>query len=224
MRRLLVYGVATLIALFVVAAFAFAIFQPIKVLPRIRLAPGFSLVNQAGTTLTNEDLRGQLVLYNFTYSRCGEACAQANETMHQVQERLAELDLAGVPVSLVSISVDSLRDTPAELQAYSNSLGAEPERWQVATTNNTNLLKTIVGSGFEVYYEPDDQGGYKLDPVFVLVDGWGIIRGEYRYLSRIPDAERILQHIQVLIEEIQQSVGAARLAYEAAHLFSCYAP
>jgi protein SCO1/2 len=224
MRKLIMYGAGVLVGLIILSTFAFAIFQPIKVLPRIRLAPGYSLVNQAGNTLTSEDMRGKVVLYNFTYSRCGEPCAAANETMRQVQDRLEEMDLGGVQVNLVSISVDALVDTPMVLQNYAVSLGADPSRWQFAMTTNPTILKTIVGRGFEVYYEPDDQGGYRLDPVFILVDGWGIIRGEYRFPSQTSDADRIIQHIQVLIEEIQRSVGAARLAYEAAHLFSCYAP
>ncbi|MCS7040866.1 MAG: hypothetical protein NZP34_14765, partial [Caldilineales bacterium] len=62
------------------------------------------------------------------------------------------------------------------------------------------------------------------DPVYILVDGWGIIRREYRYRTLTPDVDRIVRHIGVLAEEVRNSRGAARLAYEAAHLFLCYAP
>ena len=58
----------------------------------------------------------------------------------------------------------------------------------------------------------------------MLVDGWGIIRGKYRYQVAVSDADRILRHIGVLAEEVQKATGANKLIYEAAHLFLCYAP
>lgn len=224
LKRLALVSLVSLIVLFILSAFAFAIFQPIKVLPRTRLAPGFSMIDQDGQRLTNEDLRGRLVLYNFSYTRCPAPCGGLDQTMRQVQDRLGEIDLGGLPVTLLTISIDPGFDTPQVLRAYAQSVGADPQIWRFATLPDEKLLKTVVGAGFEVYYAPNPQGGYTLSPVFVLVDGWGIIRGEYRYQTQTPDVERILRHIGVLAEEVQNSVGAARLAYEAAHLFLCYAP
>lgn len=215
---LLVVGV-----LLVIGVFAFAIFQPIKVLPRIRLAPGFTLTDQNGQRLTSEDLRGQVVLFNFLYSGCGAECDQMNATMQEVQRRLGESDLGGLPVQFVTISFDPANDDPATLQRYAESLGADPSQWRFAT-GDAARLKEMIGGGFEVYYAPDDAGGYRFDPTFVLVDGWGIIRGKYRYQVQVPDADRILRHIGVLAEEVQKSTGANKLIYEAAHLFLCYAP
>jgi protein SCO1/2 len=103
------------------------------------------------------------------------------------------------------------------------SLGADSSQWRFAT-GDAARLKEMIGGGFEVYYAPDDAGGYRFDPTFVLMDGWGIIRGKYRYQVQVPDADRILRHIGVLAEEVQKSTGANKLIYEAAHLFLCYAP
>ena len=60
------------------------------------------------------------------------------------------------------------------------------------------------------------------DPTLVLVDGWGVIRGEYKYQTILSDAYKIVRHLGILGEEIRNSSGAASLAYEAAHLFLCY--
>jgi protein SCO1 len=209
-----------LIAAVVLAVVAFATLQPIKVLPRIRLAPGFILTDQDGNRVTNEDLRGRLVLYNFAYAGCGERCAPLDAVMAAVQERLASQTSGGAPVSLITISFDPERDTPAALQTYARAAGADPARWRFATADPARI-KDIVGGGFEAYYEPDGQGGFKFAPAFFLVDGWGIIRAEYR--NETPDPERIMKHIEAVEQEIHNSRGAARLAYEAAHLFLCYA-
>jgi len=208
--------------LLIASALAFKIFQPIQVLPRIRLAPAFSMVDQNGERLTSDRLQGQITLYTFTYTRCTAPCVNPDLTMQEIQRRLAEEPLS-TPVSLVSISFDPQHDTPDVLRTYAERMGAERGRWYIATTSDESLLKTIIGAGFEVYYQPRADGSFDFSPVFILVDGWGIVRGEYRYQTEVPTVERILRHLRVLDEEVRNSHGVARLAYEAAHLFLCYA-
>ena len=144
--------------------------------------------------------------------------------MQEIQSRLDELELGGVSTSFVTISFDPDYDTPEVLRTFADSLGADTTQWKFATTSDQTLLKAIIGGGFEAYYNQKDDGTFAFDPKFVLVDGWGIVRGEYRYQTQVPDTERILRHIGVLAEEVQNSQGAASLAYEAAHYFLCYTP
>ncbi len=216
--RLLYAGVILIVS----AAFVFKVFQPIQVLPRIRLAPGFSLIDQDGQRLTNEDLRGKIVLYAFTYTRCPSPCYEIETTMQEILQRQHEVQLGEVPLVLVTISFDPRHDTPAVLKAHARSLSVDSEKWIFATGSDESLLKTIIGAGFEVYYQQKEDGTFTFDPAFILVDGWGIIRGEYRYTTEVPTADRILRHLAVLADEINYSKGSARLAYETAHLFLCY--
>ena len=224
MNKYLFNGLYVVAGLLVVSAFAFKIFQPIQVLPRMRLAPAYSFIDQDNQEFTSETMRGQFVLYSFIYTNCDEPCNTANATLQEVQSRLNEVDLGDIPVSFVSISIDPDRDTPEALKTYGSTLGADFNQWKFATTSNKSLLKTVVGSGFETYYEDKGDGNFALDPGYVLVDGWGIIRAEYRYSTQVSDADRILRHLGVLAEEVKNSTGSAKLAYEAAHLFLCYAP
>ena len=224
MKRYLLFGVYGFLGLLVLSAIAFKVFQPVQVVPRIRLSPGFSLTTQEGNRLTNEDLRGQFVLYNFIYTGCPEPCNNLNSTMQEIQTRLDEVDLGGIPVKFVTISFDPENDTPEKLAAYAANQAADPDQWFFATTDDPVLLKTIIGGGFEAYYQQKEDGSFTFDPKFVLVDGWGIIRGEYKYQTMTPDADRILRHMGVMAEEVRNSQGAATLAYEAAHYFLCYVP
>lgn len=224
MNKYLLNGMYSLLALIVVSAFAFKILQPIQVLPRMQLSPAFSLTDQSNERLTSEDLRGRFVLYTFTYTHCPAPCYNINDTMQEVQSRLNEVILDGIEVAFVTISIDPDRDTPEVLNAYAQSINADLTQWQFGTTTNKALLKTIIGSGFETYYEDKGKGNFAFDPSFVLVDGWGIVRAEYRYQTEVSRADRILRHLGVLAEEVRNSTGSAKLAYEAAHLFLCYAP
>ena len=224
MNKYLLNGLYAFVALVVISAFAFKVFQPIQVLPRMRIAPAYSFIDQDNQVLTSETMRGQFVLYAFTYTNCPAPCYNTNDTIKEIQSRLGEVELSGIPVSFVTISIDPDRDTPEVLKAYGTALGADFSQWKFATTTNKALLKTIIGSGFETYYEDKGDGNFALDPGYVLVDGWGIIRSEYRYATEVSDADRILRHLGVLAEEVKNSTGSAKLAYEAAHLFLCYAP
>jgi protein SCO1/2 len=190
----------------------------------MQLSPAFSLTDQDNTRLTSEDLRGQFVIYNFTYTNCPAPCYDMNKTIQEVQSRLDEVTLDDISVTFVTISIDPDRDTPEALKSYADSLDADASQWKFATTTNKALLKTIIGSGFETYYEEKDNGSFTFDPSFVLVDGWGIVRAEYRYITEVSNADRILRHLGVLADEVRNSKGTAKLAYEAAHLFLCYAP
>lgn len=219
MKPVIVRALYVLIGLLVAGVVAFATLRPIQVLPRITLAPGFTLTDQNGARLTNEDLRGQIVLYNFTYTGCAAPCPQTSQTMRAVQDRLGEVDTGGLPFSLVTISFDPERDTPEALRAFAAQAGADSNVWRFATGDPVRL-KYAIGGGFNVYYAPTAGGGFTFDPVYVLVDGWGLIRAEYR--TATPEVDRLLRDIRLVAEEARNSTGAARYAYEAAHLFLCY--
>jgi protein SCO1/2 len=216
-------GLISFAAVVFLAVGAFVVFQPVQVLPRVRLAPGFTLTDQSGERLTSEDLRGKFVLYSFTYTSCPPPCGDVDATMQAVQTRLEEVELYGNQVAFVTISIDPERDTAEVLAAHAADLGAGPN-WRFATTDNQGALKDIVGGGFRTFYEQQDDGTFSFDPGFVLVDGYGIIRNEYRYQTVAPDVDRIVRHLGVIAEEVEKSTGAATLAYEAAHLFLCYSP
>lgn len=217
-------GLYGLLALLVLSVFSFKIFQPIQVLPRMQLSPAFNLTDQDNNSLTSEDMRGKFTLYTISYTNCPTPCYNINETMQEVQFRLNEVQLDGIEVEFVTISIDPERDTPEVLNTYAQTIGADTGIWHFATTENKSLLKTIIGGGFETYYEDKGNGEFAFDPSFILVDGWGIVRAEYRYATEVSSADRIIRHLGVLAEEARNSKGTTRLAYEAAHLFLCYAP
>ncbi len=211
------YGLGTLLAATVLA---FKVLSPIQVLPRIRLAPGFALIDQDGHPLSSEDLRGKVVLYTFYYTHCEGRCHDIIPTLQRIQAGLQALP-QDIPVQIVLISFDPEHDTPERLRAFADQVGANPSIWRFAT-GEPQHLRYAIGGGFEVYYRRNPDGAFTFDPAFILVDPIGVIRGEYRYPTLTPDHERILRHIDVLLNEIRNAKGLAKGLYEAAHLFLCY--
>ncbi|MBT8212042.1 MAG: SCO family protein [Acidimicrobiia bacterium] len=212
--------VAAVVGVLLVAVMAFAIFEPIQVLPRMQLAPGFALTDQNGAILTSEDTRGSVTLYTFAWAGCGDECAEINRTMAAVRERVAdEVDLGDTEFRLVTVSFGA-DEVPALAEAAEAS-GADGDIWRWAVADPA-LAKTVIGAGFGAFYETRSDGTFRFDPTFVLVDGWGVIRGDYRYATLAGTDDRVVRHVDVLAQELRNSSGVASLAYEAAHLFLCY--
>lgn len=209
-------AVSAVAAVVVLAVLAFAVLKPIKVLPRIRLAPGFALVDQRGATFSSESTRGAITLYTFVPLDCGDACAALEATMREVRERVPdEVDLGELEFDLVSISLTA-DAAPAELTAAATAAGADGEQWRFVGGSRTQL-ETVVGMGFRHAID-----AASFSPHFVVVDGWGMIRGDYRYQTLAGDADKLVRHVGLLVDEINNSSGVSSLAYGAAHVFMCY--
>jgi protein SCO1/2 len=203
---------------FVVVA-AFLLYQSTQVLPRISLAPGFSLIDQDGKRLTNEALRGSLVIYNFTQTRCSAPCRETSHTFQQIQKALTKVETGDIPVQFVTISYDLVYDTPEVLRGYANRLGADTSRWHFVSGDMTQL-RNILHVGFQTETSPTEDGSFMVEPTFALVDGWGIVRALYR--TATPDIELLRHDLQLVVREAQQSTGVNHYAYEAVHLFMCH--
>ncbi|GAB4426876.1 MAG: SCO family protein [Anaerolineae bacterium] len=243
---LLAYGLP---ALLVAGVLAFNIYRPILVLPRIGIGPGFGVSDISENKITNETMRGKIVLYSFTYTNCTSACPQLMEKLQAVRERLnnGEIELEGADIQIVTFSIDPERDTPEVLADYAARYGVTPGNddnavpWHFVTSDDPELVKIMVSSGFDLYYEKieDDQSPdgyrYKFVPMIVLIDGWGIIRSEYRQYEaneRLSfsdghsdiDSDILVRDLDLMAKEARNNKGLASAAYEAAHLFSCYPP
>ncbi len=220
----LLYIVYATFGLLLALTAAFVIYKPIKVLPRVRLAPGFILTNQDGETMNNEQFRGKITLYNFTYTRCQPPkCRQFDTIMKEVQDRMSEVETYGTPVEFVTITFDPEHDTPKVLKAYAEDIGADTSTWHFLTSDDPQQIRRVVGTGFQVYYKERGPGDFEFIPTIIMVDGWGIVRGIYNGRIYVADADRILNHFNVIASEAAFSKGANKLGYSAAHLFLCYA-
>jgi protein SCO1/2 len=197
----------------------FALFQPVKVVPRLGLAPGYALVDETGSPLTSEGMRGKVVVYATGYTHCTDDCYATDSIFGALQGRLDEAELGEVPVRLVTLTVDPERDTPDVLAAAARDRGADPAIWKFGT-GSPAALRTLIGTGFELYFGRTAEGEVEYRPGFMIVDGNGILRREYRW--GMPSVEGLLKDLRVIAREANASEGAARLAYEAAHLFACY--
>jgi protein SCO1 len=114
--------------------------------PRQRAARLFfsdrKLVTQHGKEVSfyTDVLQGKVVLINFVFTRCADACPMQSATLAAVQSLLA--DAVGRDVFLVSISVDPVRDTPQVLNEYASRFGAG-DGWSFLTGAKANVDEVV---------------------------------------------------------------------------------
>jgi len=194
-------------------AIAFAVFQPVQVLPRIRLGPGYALIDQDGARLTSEDGRGVITLVSFASLDCGTTCDDVAETMREVRERVdADVDLGGTDFRLLTFVLDP-SPAPERVAAARTAAGADWE-WAAGTEAQ---IENVVGLGFR-----RSTASIDTRPGYAIVDGWGVIRGEYQYQTLADDADKLVRHIDILGSELRNDSGFGSFVYGAAHAFQCY--
>ncbi len=152
--------------------------------PVLLQLPGFTLTDQDGQPFALESLKGKVWVAGFIFTTCPSTCPKISRAMLDLQQRYAR---NGVPVELVSFTVDPENDTPAVLQRYAENLGADQNHWRFVTGPVKDVEALIVG-GFKTAIErgrrPVDPGAVTMYDIahseqLVLIDGDGGIRGFY---------------------------------------------
>ena len=138
-----------------------------------RQLTGFSLTDQAGHAVTQQDLAGKIVVVDFIFTTCSSTCPYVNAQMEKIQQATQ-----GQPVRLVSITLDPADDNVSTLARYAPQFNADPARWSFLTGDN-DTIHNLVGTSFlppdttgELAYMP---GNFAHVQRIVLVDATGKI-------------------------------------------------
>ena len=81
------------------------------------IAPNFALTNQAGRSVSLENLKGQVVILTFLYTNCPDVCPIVTSHLREVEELLGP---EGNVAQFVAVSVDPERDSVESAREYLN--------------------------------------------------------------------------------------------------------
>jgi protein SCO1/2 len=217
--RPLLISAGGLMSAVLLLALWFALAQPVKVLPRLRTMPAYLLTNQDGQPMGDAELRGRMVLLSFSYTRCGDGCAELNRRLQDMRAALATSGVLGAQLTFATISLDPAHDTPAVLRGYAAQTGANPTSWSFLT-GAPDEIKGLAGGELGIYYEkPAADGRMQHDQRVLLIDEKGILRARYELGSL--DMAHLSRDLG-LLEQERSSTGMMRQVYEFSHLFLCY--
>ena len=156
----------------------------------------FSLKNQNGETITQEDYNDKIYVADFFFTTCQTICPVMTGHMVEIQEALKN----DSDVLLLSHTVQPEVDTVAQLKKYALVKGVDDRKWNLVTGDKKqiyDLARKSYLAAKDAPYSP-----YELIHTenFVLVDTEKRIRGFYD--GTLPeDIERLLHDIAVLKKE-----------------------
>lgn len=163
-----------------------------KPLPVLFDAAPFQLTDAAGQPFDSAALAGRVWVADFVFTHCTSFCPQMTAGLSDVQQRTV-----GLPLQLVSFTVDPDRDTPAVLSEYAALHRADPARWHFLTGTQPQMW--AVSTAMKLAVGPGDTAMQVMHSShYLLVDRRGHVRGIYDfkdpgYVERIvTDAKRLM--------------------------------
>ncbi|WP_055444008.1 SCO family protein [Lacinutrix himadriensis] len=157
----------------------------------------FSLTNQNGKTITQEDYKDKIYVADFFFTTCQTICPIMTDNMYQVQKSI----LNDEDVMLLSHSVTPKIDSVAQLKRYALKKGVNDAKWNLVTGDK----KQIYALARKSYLAVKTFGnGDAYDMIhtenFILVDKKRQIRGFYDG-TNLEEIEQLIEDIKILKKE-----------------------
>jgi protein SCO1 len=122
----------------------------------------FTLTDQNGRTVTDQDFKGKPFLVFFGFTHCPDVCPT---TLFEISEILRTLGPDADRVHALFITVDPERDTPDVVKDYLSSF--DPH---LSGLTGDPAAIAAVAKTYRVYFKkvPLDQGGYTMDHTAIV--------------------------------------------------------
>jgi protein SCO1/2 len=134
--------------------------------------PDFAMTTQDGKPLRLSDLRGNVVVLTFIYTRCPlpDYCPAIDKKFRRLADRLSAVKGRAEGVRLLSVSFDPEHDTPEALRKHAELVGARPPLWTFAVASHAELRKVAERLGL-VYGPMPNEIVHNLCTAVVAPDG-----------------------------------------------------
>ncbi|NRR91588.1 SCO family protein [Winogradskyella undariae] len=154
----------------------------------------FSLTNQNGKTITQDDYKDKIYVADFFFTTCQTICPIMTGHMAEVQKAIMGDD----DVMLLSHSVTPEIDSVAQLKKYALEKGVNDQKWNLVTGDKKQIYELARKSYLAV---KTDGNGDQYDMIhtenFILVDKKRQIRGFYDG-TKPEDIKRLIEDIETL--------------------------
>ena len=154
----------------------------------------FSLINQNGDTITQENYRDKIYVADFFFTTCPTICPIMTANLVEVQAALAN----DPEVLLLSHSVTPEIDSVAQLKKYAIEKGVNDAKWNLVTGDKKQIYE-LARKSYLAVQEDGDGGPFDMIHTenFILVDKQRRIRGFYDG-TKEEEMNRLLSDIEIL--------------------------
>jgi protein SCO1/2 len=121
------------------------------------VVPDFTMTTQEGKSMKLSELRSDVVILTFIYTRCPmpDFCPLMDRKFAELARQIASYPGRARQVRLISLSFDPDHDTPDVLRKHAQMRGAEPPLWTYAVASHQELAKIAPPLG--LFYAPGDR-------------------------------------------------------------------
>ena len=157
----------------------------------------FSMTNQNGETITEQDYENAVYVADFFFTTCPSICPIMTKNMYALQQKLSPYP----DVKLLSFSVTPEIDSVAQLKRYAIENKVDDKRWNLVTGNKREIYE-LARKSYLVVKDNGDGGPHDMIHTenFVLIDAEKRIRGYYDG-TKLSSIESIINDINVLANE-----------------------
>jgi len=157
----------------------------------------FSLTNQNGKTVTQNDFKGKIYVADFFFTTCPTICIAMTDNLIKVQEKIKN----NSNVMLLSHSVTPKMDSVAQLKKYALEKGVIDNKWHLVT-GDKKVIYELARKSYLAVKEDGDGGPFDMIHTenFILVDPESRIRGFYDGTD-LNEIDRLLEELDWLMEE-----------------------
>jgi protein SCO1/2 len=157
----------------------------------------FSMTNQNGETITEQDYENAVYVADFFFTTCPSICPIMTKNMYALQQKLSPYP----DVKLLSFSVTPEIDSVAQLKRYAIENKVDDSRWNLVTGNKKEIYE-LARKSYLVVKDNGDGGPHDMIHTenFVLIDAEKRIRGYYDG-TKLSSIESIINDINVLANE-----------------------
>jgi len=154
----------------------------------------FSLINQNGDTITQENYRDKIYVADFFFTTCPTICPIMTANLVEIQAALVN----DPEVLLLSHSVTPEIDTVAQLKKYAIEKGVNDAKWNLVTGDKKQIYE-LARKSYLAVQEDGDGGPFDMIHTenFILVDKQRRIRGFYDG-TKEEEMDRLLSDIEIL--------------------------
>ena len=151
-----------------------------------RPAPEFALQDAAGRQVRLGDFRGKVVVLNFIYAGCKEACPLQSDVIALIQ-RAVNSGPARDKVQFVSITTNPEKDSAEVLAAYGSDHFLDPVNWTFLTGGPAKPNETReLGERYGLKFTQVADGDFIHGVVTHVIDQNGVLRARFHGLKFDP--------------------------------------
>ncbi len=154
----------------------------------------FSLTNQNGKVITNDDYKDKIYVADFFFTTCPTICPIMTENMGTIQKEI----LNDNDVMLLSHSVTPEIDSVAQLKKYAIKKGVNDSKWNLVTGDKKQIYE-LARKSYMAVKTDGDGGPYDMIHTenFMLIDKERRIRGTYDGTNP-KEIKKLLDDLEIL--------------------------